>query len=69
MGRRSAGVSKTVAGSNSIVANGDMRSNANVPNPNYENQVHQLHGFSIPTQEIDSRPAHSWVAELATNTR
>jgi hypothetical protein len=65
----SVGVSKTVAGSNSIVVNGDMRSNANVATANHENLVHQLHGFSVQTQEIDSHPAHPWMAELSTTSR
>lgn len=63
------GVSKTVAGSNSVIANGDMRSNANAATVNYENQMQQLRGLSDQTAEIDSRPARSWIAELATNTR
>ena len=65
----SVGVSKSVAGRNSIVANGDKRSNSNIVTANYESRLHQLHSFSLQTQEIDSRPAHPWTAELATTTR
>lgn len=66
---QSVGVSKTIAGSNSVIANGDMKGSANAATTNYENLVHESQGFSDQTPEIGSRPARSWVAELATTAR